>query len=84
MASKEELHHLIDRLPDGEMQAAHRFLEFLCAFASDPFLQALRDAPEDDEPTTSEEDSAADKAWQEYQEGKGRPWDDVSKELAGD
>ena len=29
MATRDDLHHLIDKLPDGEIPAAHRFLEFL-------------------------------------------------------
>lgn len=29
MADREQLHHLIDRLPDAEVSTAKRFLEFL-------------------------------------------------------
>jgi hypothetical protein len=29
VANRDTLHHLIDRLPDAEMPAAQRFLEFL-------------------------------------------------------
>jgi hypothetical protein len=84
MSPKEELHRLVDRLPEGEAQAAQRFLEYLCDFAEDPFLAALRNAPEDDEPTTPEEDQAVEEAWRDCQAGKARPWEKVRKELAGE
>jgi hypothetical protein len=79
MASKDELHHLIDKLPEGEVQAAQRFLEYLC---DDPLIRMLREAPDDDEPTTAEDDQAAEQGWREYKAGKGRPWEAVRKELA--
>lgn len=82
MTPKEELHRLVERLPEGEMRAAQRFLEYLCDFADDPFLQTLREAPEDDEPTTPEEDASADKMWREYKAGRARPWEEVRKRLA--
>ena len=47
-------------------------------------VQALRDAPTDDEPSTREEDEGAEDAWREYQQGKALPWENVRKELAGD
>jgi hypothetical protein len=78
MASKDELHHLIDKLPEGEVQAAQRFLEHLC---DDPLSRMLREAPDDDEPTTAEDDQAAEEGWREYEAGKGRPWEEVRKEL---
>ena len=46
--------------------------------------QALLDAPLDDEPETEEELKVADEAWQEYLDGKARPWAEVREELTGD
>ena len=80
MASKEDLHTLIDQLPDAEVHAAQRFLEYLCKLG-DPVARAFRNAPEADEPLSDEEAKAADEAWEQYQRGEGRPWDDVRKEL---
>ena len=77
MATKDELHQLVDDLPESEMHAALRFLEYLRDQRNDPFVQALMDAPEDDEPDTPEEQQAADEAWQEYLSGKARPWEEV-------
>lgn len=58
---KQRLHQLIDELPDEEMQAAQRYLEFLSA-CHDPLVRALESAPEDDEPITDEEREAVDEA----------------------
>ncbi|MDE0334491.1 MAG: hypothetical protein OXI64_05990 [Defluviicoccus sp.] len=58
---KQRLHQLIDELPDDEIQAAQRYLEFLAA-CQDPLLEALNSAPDDDEPITSEEHRAVQEA----------------------
>jgi predicted transcriptional regulator len=47
--AKERLHQLVDRVPDGEVHTAERFLEYL-ASAADPVMRALMNAPEMDEP----------------------------------
>ena len=47
--SKERLHRLVDALPATELRAAERYLEFLAA-SEDPFIRALLNAPEADEP----------------------------------
>jgi len=47
--AKERLYRLIDRVPEGEIHTAERFLEYL-ASSDDPLLRALINAPEDDEP----------------------------------
>lgn len=80
MTSKKELYRLIDELPESELHAAKRFLEYLRNMG-DPMIQALMEAPCDDEPTTPEEDAGAQEAWQEYLRGEARPWEEVRKEL---
>jgi hypothetical protein len=47
--TKEKLHQLVDRVPDGEVHTAERFLEYL-ATSDDPMMRALMNAPEMDEP----------------------------------
>lgn len=47
--AKEKLHQLVDRVPDGEVHTAERFLEYL-ASSDDPVIRALMNAPEMDEP----------------------------------
>lgn len=80
MTTKAELHHLIDELPDNATDEAARLLAAL----RDPLMQALFDAPEDDEPTTPEEDAGAAEARDQYRRGEGRPWKVVRRELLGE
>ena len=70
--TKDNLHHMIDDLPDTEVHAAGHYIQFL-RNSRDPFVQALLEAPLDDELETEEELKAADEAWQEYLDGKARP-----------
>lgn len=81
MTAKQELHQLVEALPETEVHAARRFLEFLRSGSDDPLVRALEEAPEDDEPTSREEDQAADDAWEEYRRGKARDWEEVRREL---
>ena len=42
-ANRESLHHLVDRLPDAEVPAAQRFLEFLAQEPVGPiFAESIR------------------------------------------
>jgi hypothetical protein len=81
VTAKEELHRLLDSLPEADVHAARRFLEFLRAANDDPFLRALREAPEDDEPASLAEDQSAQEGWEEYRRGKARDWEAVRAEL---
>ena len=81
MTVKERLHQLVDELPESELHTAERFLAYL-RDGADSFLRALAEAPEDDEPTTLDEDEGSAEAWQEYQRGEARPWTQVREELA--
>jgi len=63
--TKKELYRLIDALPEEEVEAARRFLEFLIT-TRDPAVYTLISAPFDDEPTLKEEDIEAKKAWDEH------------------
>jgi hypothetical protein len=55
-------------LPEDELDAAKRYLQYL-RDQGDPFARALADVPEDDEPTSPEEDDSARKAWAQRHEG---------------
>lgn len=79
MVSKDALHQLIDALPDNELSAAERLLNGL--LQHDPVLQALENAPEDDEPSTSEEDADAEEAWQEYLRGEALSADEAKRRV---
>ena len=54
---RQQLHVLVDELPESELYTAKRFLHYLHD-TSDPVLQALLQAPEDDEIETPEEAAA--------------------------
>ena len=78
---KDELHRLIDKLPETEVQAARRFLEFLCGMSEDPLAQVLRRAPVDDEPETPEERAAVEKALRQVERGETIPHEEVLRRL---
>ena len=75
-ANRDSLHRLVDEIPDSELHAARRMLQYL-RDQSDPLLRALLDAPEDDEPLT-EQDAAALEA---NREGAYIPHEDLKREL---
>lgn len=66
--AKERLYSLIDRLPEQEIEAAQRYLEFLCQH-EDPVIRAMRCAPIDDEPLTEEDHKAIQEARDDLQAG---------------
>ena len=75
MVTRQELHALLDEIPDDGLEDARRYLAALKEAKGDPFLARLLLAPEDDEPTTPEEDAGAQEAWQEYLRGETiSPW----------
>jgi hypothetical protein len=64
MPAGDELHRLLDSLPESEIHAAKRFLEFLHSrsSAADPILHAFEMAPLDDEPFTEADEAAVRRA----------------------
>lgn len=55
MTTKERLHALVDELSEPEAKRALRLVE---KERDDPVIAAFRDAPEDDEPWTDEDEAA--------------------------
>ncbi len=55
MTTRQALHDLVDDLPEDVLGEAERSLARLKAHAVDPVLEALRNAPVDDEPLTARE-----------------------------
>jgi len=70
---KAELHRLVDTLPEPELHTAQRFLGYLHQQYADLVLQALMHAPEDDEPETPQERSAAQEARIQIERGETIP-----------
>jgi hypothetical protein len=77
---KQSLHLLLDALPDEELPAARRFLEFLHDQGSDPYTHL--DAEDDLDDEDRERLHASIRRSLEQQEaGKGRPASEVIAEL---
>ena len=68
MATKEDLYKLVSKLPDSELDAAKRYLEYL-RNPGDPVLRALLEAPGDDEPLSKDEEQAINEAKEEFKQG---------------
>ena len=80
MITREELRHLVDDLPDSELDTARRFLQYLRDTA-DPVLRAFLDAPEEDEPETDEERAAVAEAREDFEAGRVVPLEEVKGEF---
>jgi predicted transcriptional regulator len=84
MTEKERLHSLVEELPEPEVHAALRFLEYLRRETSDPVARALQEAPYDDEPLTAEDLAELDAAERDHQEGRLVSHDEARRELFGE
>jgi hypothetical protein len=58
MTAREELHKLVDHIPEGDVAAARKILRSLV----DPVELSLLTAPPDDEPESEEERGAVEEA----------------------
>jgi hypothetical protein len=84
MVTKEDLHRLVDELPDREVAQAARLLRELAPEREmDPFLAALAEAEEDDEPFTEEDRAALEEARAEFARGEFLTEDEVRRSLFG-
>ncbi len=70
MIKKEELHKLIDEIPEEEVNSALRYLQFLRDLGEDPVITALNTAALDTEPLSDQEAEASDASWNDYLDGK--------------
>lgn len=55
VTTREKAHKLLDDLPDSEIEPV---LELIASRGEDPVIATFRDAPEDDEPWTEEDEAA--------------------------
>ena len=78
MATKQQLHDLIERLPDNEIPTVYRLLAGLLA---DPLWLATVTAPEDDEPYGPEQQARDAEAQAPIDGGAGIPHDEVLREF---
>lgn len=78
--AKERLYRLVERIPDEDIRAAERYLEYL-AERGDPFIRKLMNAPLDDEPVTEEEEAGVREAWEDYKAGRVHSLEEIKQEL---
>jgi hypothetical protein len=55
VTTREKAHKLLDELPESEIEPV---VEFIVSRGEDPVIAAFRDAPEDDEPWTEQDEAA--------------------------
>lgn len=78
MATKPQLHDLIERLPEKEVATVYRLLAGLLA---DPLWITSVTAPDDDEPYTPEQQARDAEAQATIDRGEGIPHEEVLKEF---
>ena len=81
MEARQALHVLVDELPEDELVAAKRFLEYLRQQTEDPLRSFLEAAPWDDEPLTEEDRVAIEEGLAEKARGEVVAHDDVERLL---
>ena len=79
MTAKERLRNLVDELSEQEAAQALALFE---QRSDDPMVQALDNAPIDDEPSNEEEDASAHEAFGEYRRGESFSADEIKRELS--
>jgi len=82
MTTKERLHELVDRLPEGSENHAEEYLRYLLE-SGDPVLAALKSAPLDDEPETQAERKAAEEARKDVQANRVVSHEAILREFRG-
>ena len=81
METRQALHTLVDELPEPELPAARRFLEYLRQQAPDPLRLMLDAAPLDDEPVTEDDLAAIREGFEEKVRGETVPHEEVKRLL---
>ncbi len=77
---REDIHLLVDELPNKELHGVKRFLAYL-RNSSDPMIQKWIEAPYAEESLTKEEESAIDEAWDDVRSGNVLTMDQMKDEL---
>ena len=77
--SRNRLHDLVDRIPEEEVAAATRFLEYLTI---SPACRAALAAPPDDEPLTEGDILAIANAEEDVRAGTTSPHEEILREFS--
>jgi len=80
MLARDDLHTLLDAIPEDRLPAVREALERL----ADPVLLAFLMAPEDDEPLTDEDIAAIEEGKADIARGDTVPLEEVERRLLGD
>lgn len=75
---RDSLHRLIDRIPEADLLAARRYLEYL---AVTPAFRAVQTAPSDDEEVTRGDEEAMTRADADVEAGRITSHEDVLREF---
>ena len=82
MTTKEQIHQLVEGLPDSDLQTVKRVLEGLSALSSAKLVKtALAHAPIDDESVTDEEAQAIEEGERDAEAGRVVTADEVQVRL---
>ncbi len=81
MTVRDAVHQLVDGLQEDDLIAAQRYLEYLQSGYSDPMLWVLDTAPEDDEPTTPEDQAALAEAREHVRRGETLSAEEAKRRL---
>ena len=76
--SRDVLDNLADRIPEPDLVAAKRYLEYL---ATSPAYHAALAAPLDDEPVTEGDAEAIERSITEIRAGNGIPHEEILREF---
>ena len=77
MTAKEKLLERVTRLSEGEAEETLRLLED----REDPVVAAFREAPEDDEPWTAEDEAAVAEADADFAAGRTVSHEEIKREF---
>ena len=83
MTTRQDLHQLVDELPESAVAEAARLLTALRA-DEDPLLKAFMEAPIDDEPLTEEEIAAIEEGREDVRAGRVLSHEETRRLLLGD
>lgn len=84
MVTKQQIHALVDQLPEETLPAAEKLLRSLHDLPGGRFRWSLLLAPEDDEPLTPEEEEALAEAREDVRQGRTVSSEDVRRLLFDD
>jgi len=78
MSPRDNLHRLVDSLPESELERAERVLEALRQVAEPPY-RPLEAAPLDNEPEAPEERAAVEEARRDLAAGRAIPHEEAKR-----